>query len=98
MNLLLALAPTVKLNPDPSELPGQGVWQGLVNGIAGVALLACVAIFAIGAVMWALSTRGGNVAFSSQGKATVVVAAVAALLIGGADGFINFFIELGQRI
>jgi uncharacterized membrane protein len=98
VKVLLVLQPTVKLNPDPSKLPGGGVWQGLVNGIAGLALIACVAIFVVGAVMWALSSRGGNVAFSSQGKATVLIAATAALLIGGADAIINFFIDLGQQI
>ncbi|MDQ3954139.1 MAG: DUF6112 family protein [Actinomycetota bacterium] len=98
MKLLLAIQPTVKLDPDPGKFPGGGIVQDFADGIAGVGLTAVVAIFAFGAVMWALSPRGGNVGFTSEGKSRVLAAAVAALLIAGAPAFINFFIGLAQDI
>lgn len=95
---LAALAPKVKLNPNAENLPGSNVLQNLTNGIAGFALYACVAIMVIGAVTWAVAARADNFQRTAQGKQAVIVAAVAALLIGGGDAIINFFYGAGQQI
>ncbi len=97
-NRFLALAPTVRLNPNADNLPGGNVLQSLTNGIAGFALLACVAIMVMGAVTWAVATRSDNYQRTAQGKQAVAVAALAALIIGGGDAIINFFYGAGQRI
>jgi hypothetical protein len=98
VKVLVALQPTVKLDPDPSKIVGGDVAQRLADGIAGLGLIACVGALAYGAVMWTLSTRGNNVSFTSEGKTKVLVAAVASLLIAGAPDIINYCIELAQAI
>lgn len=98
IDTLLALAPTVKLNPDADKLPGRNVLQGLTNGIAGFGLYACLAIMVIGAVTWAVAARADNYQRTAQGKTAVAVAAFAALIIGGGDDIINFFYRAGERI
>lgn len=98
MNTVLALAPTVKLDPDPSKIVGGDVVQQIADGFAGLGLIACVAALVYGAVMWTLSARGGNVTFTSEGKTKVLVAAAAALLIAGAADIINYCIELAKAI
>ena len=95
---LAALAPKVKLNPNAENLPGSNVLQNLTNGIAGFALYACVAIMVIGAVTWAVAARADNFQRTAQGKQAVIVAGVAALLIGGADAIINFFYDACKQI
>lgn len=98
MNTLLALAPTVKLDPDPSKFIGGGVIQRIANGLAGQGLIICLAVFAFGAVLWALSGRGSNVSIGADGKTRVILAAFAALLIAASPAIINFCIQLGSQI
>ena len=95
---LAALAPKVRLNPDAKNLPGNNVVQNLIDGIGGFALYGCVAIMVIGAVTWAVAARSDNFQRTAQGKQAVIVAGVAALLIGGAAEIINFFYSAGQKI
>ena len=98
MKVFVALAPTVTLDPDPSKFIGGRVIQRIADGLAGQGLILCVAIFAFGAVMWALSGRGNNVALGADGKTRVIIAAFAALLIAASPAIINFCIELGGQI
>lgn len=99
MKVLLALDPTVKLDPDPTKFIGGRVIQRIADGVAGQGLVLCVAILTFGAVMWALGGgRGNNVALGADGKTRVVIAAFAALLIAASPAIINFCIELGGQI
>ncbi len=98
MNVALVLQPEVRLDPDINNLPGGHVAQEIADGIAGYGIVACVAIFVVGAVMWAMSSRGGNVAYASHGRTVSLYAVAAALLIGGAPAIVNFFIGLGRQI
>jgi len=91
-------AAKVDANPDIGALPGGGTFQGLVNGIAAFAGLACLAGLLIGAGLWALGSHAQNYHQSSIGKKTVLTSFATALLVGGAVGIINFFLAAGGSI
>src|SRR6478752_4264685 len=65
-----------------TTLPGLATFKGLVLGLIPYALVACVAAFLIGAILWAVGAFGHNPQHSSKGKTTLVVALIAALLVG----------------
>jgi len=57
-----------------------------------------VAGVAVSALVWALSAHSGNSHYASGGKTGVLVAAGAAMLIGGADTIVAFFQNAGGSI
>ena len=89
---------TVTLNPDPGQLPGGGTLQQLANGIGGWALILALVGLVIGAAAWALGSHAQNYQQSITGRKTVLVAGLAALLIGAAPAIINFFFHAGQGV
>jgi MFS family permease len=91
-------AATVMMNPDGSGLPGGPVIQQLTNGIGGWALIASLIGLVIGAAMWALGHYSQNYQQAYNGRKGVLVSGASALLIGGAQGIVNFFANLGTRI
>lgn len=88
----------VSLAPDPSALPGGSVLQTLINGLAGWALLASLAGLVIGAAVWALGAHSQNYQQAYLGRRAVLVAGVAALLVGAAPAIVNFFFHLGLGV
>ncbi|MDQ3964610.1 MAG: DUF6112 family protein [Actinomycetota bacterium] len=93
-----ALAPQVNLDPNPKNLPGSNVLQIFTNGVAGWCLLGCVLFIVVGGLLWAAGVRSQNYQHATDGKKTVAVSALAAVIIGGAASIINFFYGLGQKI
>ena len=91
-------AQKVDANPDIRGLPGGGTLQRLVDGIAAFAGLACLAGLLVGAGLWALGSHAQNYQQSSIGKKTVLTSFATALLVGGAVGIINFFLDAGGGI
>ena len=77
-------------------MPGLATFKGLVLGLIPYALVACVAAFLIGAILWAVGAFGHNPQHSSRGKTTLIVALVAALLVGGAAYLVGWFNDVGQ--
>jgi len=82
---------------------GSTVIQGKISGKIGGALLtfgliAGVGGIAISAIVWALGSHSANPHLAGRGKVGVVVAAVCALLLGGADVIIAFFQQAGAAI
>lgn len=90
--------PGVTLDPGGGNLPGYPVLQQLTNGIGQWALVASLIGLVIGAAMWALGHYSQNYHQAYNGRKGVLVAGAAALLIGGADGIVNFFVRLGSSI
>jgi hypothetical protein len=88
----------VSLTPDPSKLPGGGTLSDLMNGLAGWGLILVVGVFAFGGASWALGSATSNMSWAERGKQTVIVAALAALLIGAAAIIVNFFLHVGQGL
>ena len=91
-------AQKVGADPDITALPGGATLQGLVNGVAAFAGLACLVGLLIGAGLWALGSHAQNYHQSSTGKKTVLTSIATALLVGGAVGIINFFLATGGGI
>ncbi len=88
----------VTLTPDPANLPGGDVLQHLTNGLGGWALIGALVALVIGAAAWALGSHAQNYQQSFTGRRTVLVAGLAALLIGAAPAIINFFFHAGQGV
>ena len=88
----------VRIDPDPKGLPGSGVLQDLVNGLAFWMLLAALAGVLIGAGVWALASHGNNHHWSGRGRSGALVSAAAALVIGAAAAIINFFADVGGKV
>ena len=85
-------------NPDPSQLPGGQVLQQLTNGIMGWALILALVALVVSAVSWALGSNSNNYQYAVAGRRGVVVAGLAALLIGAAPAIINFFFDTGTAV
>ena len=81
-----------------TQLPGLQTFKGLVLGLIPYALVACVAAFVIGAILWAVGAFGHNPQHSSKGKTTLVVALAAALLVGGAAYLVGWFNDRGKEV
>ena len=88
----------VTLTPTPGNLPGGAVLQQLTNGIGGWALIGALVALVIGAAAWALGSHAQNYQQSFTGRKTVLIAGLAALLIGAAPAIINFFFHAGQGV
>ena len=88
----------VSLNPDPTKLPGGQTLAGLVDGAAGLALIACLAALIIAAVVWAFGHHTGNYNHSAKGKTGVIVAIAAAFVIGMGATLINFAHKTGTAV
>jgi MFS family permease len=88
----------VTLTPDPGNLPGGEVLQHLTNGLGGWALIGALVALVIGAAAWALGSHAQNYQQSFTGRKTVLIAGLAALLIGAAPAIINFFFHAGQGV
>ncbi|HTT87654.1 MAG TPA: DUF6112 family protein [Acidimicrobiales bacterium] len=88
----------VTMVPDAGDLPGGDVLQHLTNGIGGWALIGALVALLIGAAAWALGSHAQNYQQSYVGRRTVLVAGLAALLIGAAPAIVNFFFHAGQGV
>lgn len=94
----LLLAGAVKVKPDPNGLPGIPALEKLLNGLAAIALLACVAGVLIGAAQWALGSRSNNYSHASDGKSKVLYGVLGAFVIGAGAALINFFYDSGAAV
>ncbi|HTZ09212.1 MAG TPA: DUF6112 family protein [Acidimicrobiales bacterium] len=88
----------VTLTPDTSNLPGGEVLQQLTDGIGGWALVLALVGLLIGAAAWALGAHSQNYHQSFNGRRTVMVSGLAALLIGAGPAIVNFFFHAGQGV
>lgn len=95
---LLADVRNVRVNPKSGGLPGSGVLQDLVDGLAFWGLLACLAGIIIAAAIWAFAAHSNNHQYSANGRRGLLVSAVAALAIGASAAIVNFFAEAGDKV
>jgi hypothetical protein len=86
------------IRPNGSGLPGLDVVKQIVGALLTWGLVACVAGLVVSVILWALGHQSGNYSHTSSGKTGVLVSAVGALLIGGANAIIAFFSGLGSGI
>lgn len=88
----------VDVNPNPKGLPGTQALEKLVNGLAMLALLACVAGVLIGAAQWALGSKSNNYSHASDGKSKVLYGLLGAFVVGAGAALINFFYTSGSAV
>ncbi|HET8861842.1 MAG TPA: DUF6112 family protein [Solirubrobacterales bacterium] len=88
----------VHVEPNPKGLPGTPALEKLVNGLAAIALLACVAGVLIGAAQWALGSKSNNYSHASDGKSKVLYGLLGAFVIGAGAALINFFYNSGSAV
>jgi hypothetical protein len=75
--------------PQRREPPGK---------LGGWALILALAGLVIGAAAWALGAHAQNYHQAFNGRRTVLVSGLAALLIGAAPAIVNFFFHAGQGV
>jgi MFS family permease len=80
------------------KLPGTAQLQTLINGLGTWALMAALVGMLIGAALWALGHHSSNYQQAANGRRGLVVAGLAALIIGAAPALINFFFNLGNSV
>ena len=87
-------AANVSVTPDFSQIPALDVWQGLLNGWAGLALMIIVAVIIGGGLTWGAGHTTGNERAVAYGKRGVLFGAVGALIIGASPFLVNYFRQL----
>ena len=102
ISLLAASARVVAQDPGVSSnttgLPGLEAFRQIVGAMLTFGLVACVAAVVASAVVWGFAANGGNPHMAGRGKTGVIVAAGAALLIGGANAIVAFFSAAGSAL
>ena len=78
--------------------PGSAPCRNMVGALLTVGLIACVAGLVIAAIVWAIGSHSSNPHLAGRGKSGVLVAFVAAVLIGGANVLVDFFVATGKGI
>lgn len=89
---------SVNISPNVSGLPGISELQKIVGALLTVGVIAALAGLVIAAIVWAVGNHSANPTLAGRGKTGVLVACVAALLVGGADTLINFFASAGRGL
>lgn len=88
----------VNISPNTNGLPGISELETIVGGLLTIGLVAAIAGLIVSAIVWALGHHSGNPNHASKGKTGVLASFAAALLIGGADVLINFFVAAGHTL
>jgi hypothetical protein len=88
----------VNITPNGNGLPGVSQLEKMVGTLVVFAVIAAVAGVLISAITWAVGNHSSNPQLASRGKTGVLVAAVAAILAGGAMLLINFFFNIGAAL
>lgn len=86
------------ITPNTTGLPGTQEAEKLVGALLTFGLIAAVAGVTIAAITWALGSHSANPHLAGRGKTGVLVACLAAMLVGGADILVNFFASAGGAL
>lgn len=97
MRSLTVLASPV-ITPNTTGLPGTSEAEKIVGALLTFGLIASVAGVVIAAITWALGSHSANPHLAGRGKTGVLVACLAALLVGGADIIVSFFATAGASL
>jgi hypothetical protein len=92
------LAAALNISPNTSGLPGISELETIVGALLTYGLIASIAGLVVSAIVWALGHHSGNPNYTSKGKTGVLASFAAALLVGGADVLINFFVAAGHSL
>ncbi len=84
--------------PNTTGLPGISALQNIVGALLTVGLIACLAGLVLAAIAWAVGHHSANPSLAGRGKTGVLVALVAAMLVGGANVLVDFFVHAGSTL
>lgn len=84
--------------PNTTGLPGISSLQNIVGALLTVGLIASLAGLVLAAIFWAVGHHSANPSIAARGKAGVLVALVAAILVGGANVLVDFFAGAGGAL
>lgn len=94
----MQLLAAVNISPNINGLPGLSELQSIVGALLTIGLIASVAGLALSSIVWAIGSHSANPVLAGRGKTGVLVACVAAALVGGAVVLINFFAGAGAKL
>lgn len=86
------------ISPNTTGLPGISSLQNIVGGLLSVGLIACLAGLVLAAIFWAVGHHSVNPSIAARGKAGVLVAVAASILVGGANVLVDFFVHAGGAL
>jgi hypothetical protein len=92
------LADGPHIRPNTNGLPGVSAAEKIVGALLTFGVIASVAGLAISAIVWAVGGHSSNPQMQHRGKSGVLIALVAALLIGGSDVLVQFFTNAGAGL
>ncbi len=95
---LIAVLSAVSIKPNPSALPGTSALEKLLNGLAALALLGCVATIVIGAAQLGFGNRAGNYSQAADGKSKILYGIAGAFAVGAVSALVNFFYNAGSAV
>ena len=84
--------------PNTTGLPGISTISNMVGALLSIGLIACLAGLVIAAIVWAVGHHSSNPTLAGRGKSGVLVAFAAAILLGGANVLIDFFVTAGKGL
>lgn len=88
----------LSVKPNPNGLPGLGALDKLIDGLAQLALLACLAGMLFGAAQWGIGSRSNNYSQTSDGKMKVLYGLIGAFVVGACAALANFFYTSGSAV
>jgi hypothetical protein len=86
------------ISPNTTGLPGISSLQQMVGALLTVGLIACLAGLVLASMFWAVGHHSANPSIAARGKAGVLVAVVASILVGGANVLVDFFVHAGGAL
>jgi hypothetical protein len=95
---LFQAAEKVSVSPNINGLPGSDTLQKLLNMGAGLAMLACVAAFLVGAGQLGIGSRSQNYSQAADGKEKMWKSALGAFAVGAVGAIITFFYQSGTTV
>lgn len=91
-----ALAAAVTASPSADGLPGTPKLQKLINGLLFWGPLLALGALIIAAAAWAFGSHSNNYGAASAGRRGVMIAALAAVLMGFGPALVTWAFELGK--
>lgn len=86
----------VSVSPSASALPDTAKLQQLVDGAYLWVLILTLAALLVAVCVWAWGSQSNNLRAATDGRRGVLVALLAALVLGAAPTLVNWFYGLGR--
>jgi hypothetical protein len=96
--MLSVISVLADVAPNTTGLPGISTISSMVGALLSIGLIACLAGLVIAAIVWAVGHHSSNPTLAGRGKSGVLVAFAAAVLIGGANVLVDFFVNAGKGL